>query len=355
MASVSTLGQALDQIDRIKQMQATFGDLQLQVASGKKTQLFKGLGTDVLRSERARADIKSTDAYINNIDISSRRLKLMTTAISEIKAQAKNVQNSLAIQTQEGDIELDSINDLAGKAIDFIVDLINAQDGDRYLFSGSNAGQKPIINEDTLDTYLDKQFKDWTSTTISTDTLIQNYRDRSTLVDAAVGYSSNMSAAGNVFVRVDDASEVDYTTLGNSDGFRDILVAIGAVKKLTESVDKVSLDSTDPLTTVTAPGATQSDQNGNFFQVFNDLASMINGALDKLDGESFKLSQAEVQINTFRDAHVEDKSNLQSIVDTVENADMSETALKLNFLSTQLEASYRITAMGSQLSLVNFI
>lgn len=355
MTTVSTLGQALDQIERIKQMQSTFGDLQLQVASGKKTQLFKGLGTDVLRSKRARADIKSTDTYINNIDIASRRIKLMNTAISEMKAQAQNVQNALTIQTQEGEIELDTINDLADKVFDFIAHLVNSQDGDRYLFSGSDAGQKPLINENSLDTYLEKQFQDWIATTIDSDTLIQNYRDRSTLVDASVGYSSNMSAAGKVFVRVDDASEVDYTVFGNSDGIRDILVAVGAIKKLTESVEKVSLDAGDPITTVTAPGATSSQQNDNFFQVFNDLAAMLNGAIDKIDSESFGLGQSSAQLNEIRESHVEDKNNLQSIVASVEDADMSDTALKLNFLSTQLEASYRITASASQLTLVNFL
>lgn len=355
MTSISTLGQALDQIERIKQMQSTFGDLQLQVASGKKTQLFKGLESDVLRSKRARADIKSTETYINNIDIAERRLKLMNTAIGELKAQAENIQNALVIQTQEGEIELDTINDLAEKAFTFMVDLVNAQDGDRYLFSGSNAGQKPIINETILDTYLEKQFTDWTGSTIDSDTLIENYRDRSILVDASVGYSSNMSAAGSVFVRVDDASELDYTVLGNGDGFRDLLVAVGAVKKMTESVDEITLDDDDPLTTITAPGATRNEQNDNFYKVFNDLAAMLNGALDRIDSESFKISEATAQIDTLRKAHVEDKNNLLSIVSSVEDVDMSETALKLNFLNTQLEASFRITASVSRLTLVNFL
>lgn len=355
MTAVSTLGQALDQIERIKQMQSTFGDLQLQVASGKKTQLFKGLESDVLRSKRARADIKSTETYINNIDIADRRIKLMNNAIAELKAQAKNIQNALTIQTQEGEIELESINDLADKAFEFIVDLVNAKDGDRYLFSGSDAGQKPVINQTILDTYLDKQFTDWVAATIDSETLIQSYRDESSLVDAAVGYSSNMSAAGKIFVRVDDASEMDYTVLGNSPGFRDLLVSIGAVKKITEVVDEVTLDPEDPITTITAPGATRDEQNDNYFRVFNDLAAMINGALDQLDSESFKIGQAAAQISEIRKNHVEDKNNLQSIVSSVEDADMSDTALKLNFLSTQLEASYRITASVSRLTLVNFL
>lgn len=355
MTAVSTLGQALDQIERIKQMQATFGDFQLQMTSGKKTQLFKGLETDVLRSKRARADIKSTETYIDNIDIADRRIKLMNNAIAELKAQAQNIQNALTIQTQQGEIELETINDLSDKAYEFMIDLVNVQDGDRYLFSGSNAGEKPVINETILDTYLEQQFTDWVSSTINNDTLIDSYRNRSTLVDAAVGYSSNMAAAGKVFVRVDEMSEIDYTVLGNGDGFRDLLVAVGAVKKITEVVDEVTLDPGDPLTTVTAPGATKQEQNDNFYRVFNDLAAMINGALDKLDTESFKIGQAAAQLNDIRKNHVVDKNNLQSIVASVEDADMSETALKLNFLSTQLEASYRITASVSRLTLVNFL
>ena len=60
MTLVSTLGQALDQIERIKQQQSLLGTLQLQVATGKKSQTFEGLGSDTILSERSRAEFNKS-------------------------------------------------------------------------------------------------------------------------------------------------------------------------------------------------------------------------------------------------------------------------------------------------------
>ncbi|HRC27569.1 MAG TPA: hypothetical protein PKX87_09090, partial [Alphaproteobacteria bacterium] len=99
MTSISTMGQAIDQMERIKQVQSLFANYQAQVTTGKKTNLFKGLGIDVLTSERSRADLDSIDIYRRNIDIADRRLKLMNNAVEEMKAQAINVQNAITVQT----------------------------------------------------------------------------------------------------------------------------------------------------------------------------------------------------------------------------------------------------------------
>ena len=82
MTSVSTLGQALDQMERLKILQSKFGTLQTQIATGKKASLFEGLGGDSITSQRARADFKKIDAYLTNIDNANRRMNVMTNALN---------------------------------------------------------------------------------------------------------------------------------------------------------------------------------------------------------------------------------------------------------------------------------
>ena len=45
----------------------------------------------------------------------------------------------------------------------------------------------------------------------------------------------------------------------------------------------------------------------------------------------------------------------RSLMGDIQNADPYEVGVKLNTLITQLQASYQVTAMLSQMSLVNFI
>ena len=364
MTFVSTLGQALDQIERLKMTQSQLATLQTQVATGKKTQLFKGLGTDVIASERARAGLLQYDTYNNNIDIADRRIKMMVSAMNQIKSQTQDVLNAIEIQTQQGEYEIGSVSDLARNTANFLRDLINQKDGDRYLFGGSETTNPPLSDSGTMETYMLTQLTNWANPTIpanqiDTDQLISSYEDGSQLTDTIMGYSAPLSAgtAKNVYVRVDEYTEIDYTVQGNTDGIRDIVAAVNMLGQIDQVIDQVSSDpnSPPPTGTVTAPGADKQEQNNNFYKFFNDLAAMMNKALDKVDSELYSLSQSQAQIAKIKDDHKLDQNILQDTVSSVEDVDMNEVAVKLNALQNQLEASYRVTASVSQLSLVNFL
>jgi flagellar hook-associated protein 3 FlgL len=355
MTSISTMGQAIDQMERIKQVQTLFSNYQAQVTTGKKTNLFKGLGIDVLTSERSRADLDSIEIYKRNIDIADRRLKLMNNAVEEMKAQAINVQNAITVQTQQGEIELDTIHEIAQSVYTFLVDLVNSKDGDRYLFSGSDTQTKPIVTTSLMTTYMTTRVDEWVNGTIDTNALITSYTDDTVLVDATVGYAATLSNAGNVFVRADDTKDIDYTVLGNDPAIRDLIVSIGMTANLTGALDEITLDPDDPPTTVTAPGATVGDQSDNFYRVFNQLAAAINTAIDDLDTIGYRLSGIQAQLDGIGKDHQEDRNNLMSVISNVEDADTTEAALKIKILSTQLEASYRVTALLSDLTLTKFI
>lgn len=349
------MGQAIDQMERIKQVQTLFSNYQAQVTTGKKTNLFKGLGIDVLTSERSRADLDSIEIYKRNIDIADRRLKLMNNAVEEMKAQAINVQNAITVQTQQGEIELDTIHEIAQSVYTFLVDLVNSKDGDRYLFSGSDTQTKPIVTTSLMTTYMTTRVDEWVNGTIDTNALITSYTDDTVLVDATVGYAATLSNAGNVFVRADDTKDIDYTVLGNDPAIRDLIVSIGMTANLTGALDEITLDPDDPPTTVTAPGATVGDQSDNFYRVFNQLAAAINTAIDDLDTIGYRLSGIQAQLDGIGKDHQEDRNNLMSVISNVEDADTTEAALKIKILSTQLEASYRVTALLSDLTLTKFI
>ncbi|MCB1556522.1 MAG: hypothetical protein KDJ15_04325 [Alphaproteobacteria bacterium] len=357
MTFISTAGQSLEQTERIKLVQSQLSTLQYQLSSGKKTRLFKGLETGVITSERARADFKSIETYIGNITIADRRIKLMDSTIATVQQQAENVLNALEIQTQSGEFELGTIGDLAANSFDFILSLMNEQDGDRYLFGGAGTRDQPVRDTGSLDSYLATRINQWVTTGIDTDELVDSYRDTAQLNDTVVGYSAVLSSgkSKSIFVRVDEKTELDYTVKANESGFRDILVAIGAIKNLTQSLDEVTREADDPAATVTAPGATKQEQNENFYQVFNDLARMLTTGIDSLVNERFSLSQVQAQMNQIQENYKIEKNVLSGIISDVEDVDLNETAVKLNSLQIQLEASFRVTASLSDLSLVNFI
>ena len=362
MAFVSTLGQALDQVERLKTLQSQLGTLQTQLTTGKKTDIYKGLGTDVIASKKARAGFNALDNYLNNITIADRRINMMMNTIGEIRTQAEGLLGSMELQTQTGEYEMETLGKYAENLDEFLNNLLNEKDGDRYLMSGATTLEKPLTNTGGLDTYTSKQVTDWVNGTITTDQFMQSYKDRTQLTDTVVGYSAELSSgtAKNVTIRVDDNAEVEYTVKANSQPFRDILVAISMMKNIDKVLDEVTVDLDDTLppgpgSPVVPPGATNAERNENFYRVFNDIATMMNKALDQLDTESFKLSQAHAQITQIADNHKVEKNALAATIDNVENVDINEVALKLNTLTIQLEASYRVTATVSSLNLSQFL
>ena len=173
MAGVSSLGQYLDQISRLKSQQSGIADLSAQISSGLKTQKLSGLGDDIIKTVRARSNVDSLNTYIDNIKNGSRRIDLMQNSLKEVTSQANNVANSLTSAVQQGDYpDLETIKKLAGSVYNFVIDNMNASDGERYLFGGADTTQQPVSDTGLYDSTLGKFLPD--SSDLTNPPLVSN-------------------------------------------------------------------------------------------------------------------------------------------------------------------------------------
>jgi flagellar hook-associated protein 3 FlgL len=374
MVNVSTLGQYLDQISRLKSQQKTMGDLTVQISSGKKTQKLSGLGGDILRTTRARVGVDSLETYNSNITNASRRMKLMQTAMSEMKAQAENVHGFLATAVQQGDYpDLDSLKKLTGSVYDFIIDLINQTDGEKYLFGGADTNEPPITDRGLFTSALGEFVPDasdltqpplvssgmigaWGSGAITTDQFISSYKDAS---DTTLGFSNALTTdtAGKTVVRVSDVSEFDYTTLANDTSMKELIRALGVLKEL-PPVEYAPGALNDPTATTLAQDVAPfppAEKQQNFFQVINDLTNMIENAIDGITQEQYRLSQTEAQIKIVKDSNTDQINSYKDVIGEIEDMDITEASAKITQLQVQLQASFQVTALMSQLTLANFL
>lgn len=394
MTGISTLGQALAQIERFKLTQQEFSTLSTQLATGKNTQVFSGLKNNVLVSKSVRAETRTLDHYISNIINSDRRIKLTLESIEEFQQQAENFLNSLTNFTQEGahqqgdvvyfddpltpnviendaigyssslpTIELQTLQGLASSVFNFAGSILNRQDGDRYLLAGGETSTKPFVDAGSLDAAVSALLNDWKTGAITTNELISGLESRDATVDSnavtdsIIGYSLPLSSGNtkDIFIRVDDAIDIDITALANDPAFSDIMVAMAYFKSadLGPIVDEVD-PNTFAITTAGAPGANNEESEANFYQVMNDLGALVSGAIDKIDQIRFKLESVRARIEETKQNHLQSQTFLAGQIAKVEDVDINEVAVSINHLQVQLEASYRVTARLSELSLVNF-
>lgn len=374
MSSISTLGQSLDMIARLKQQQTSLGDLQAQIASGKKTQKLSGLGNDILRNVRSRAGINSLEVYIDNIKNAERRLQLMQNSVTQIKAQARNISSGLFTAVQEGDFpDLESMKAMAENVYNFILDSMNQKDGDRYLFAGGDTSSVPIQDTGLYSSFLGDFVPDatdltnpplvsqgligqWGDGTITSDQFLESIYATN---DTVLGYSTPLTAGttGKTTVRVNDGSEFDYTTLANNKAMRDIVMVLGALKSL-PPVEHAPGALNNPSATTIAedtPPNPPKEKQENFFKVLNSLGATLNKAIDSMDQHTYRLSQVQAQINIVKTSHTDQMNAYIDIVTDVENVDITEASAKILQIKIQLEASFQVTALVSQLTLVNYM
>lgn len=374
MVDISTLGQSISQISRLKVQQEAITRLSIQLSTGKKTDSFAELGVQGITSQRARASINSIDTYLSNIVNTNRRIEQIDLSLNQIQNQARTLLNSLTVTPQQGDYpEFEVIQDLADNVYNLLQDLVNTQDGDRYVFAGADAGTQPLNDTGLFRSFLGEfvpdetdltappltasgVFGQWGSGFITTDQFISAYRG---VTDTTLGYSAPLASgeAGQVFARVDDTVQIDYTILGNTEGIRDIIVGLGVLRDLPppEFAPGALNDPTATTLPDDAPPSPPSEKQQNFFQVIDDLRQLISGGVDKLQTERFELAQVQVQIDQLRETFTFEKKTFQDTIAETEDVDITDVAARINSAQIQLEASYAVTASISQITLVNFL
>lgn len=374
MSSISTLGQAIDQIARLKVQQNNLDDLSSQIATGKKTQNFSGLGSDLLRSKRARADIKSLTQYTDNIVNGHRRIELMNNAMAQMNDQVGTVLDAITVGIQQGEgPDLENLQKLASDVYNFVLDLMNEQDGDRYLFAGSDSSIPPIQDSGLFQTVLGNFVPDqdditnppleasgfigeWGNGTLTNQEFIDAYRSTN---ENVLGYSTSIvsGTTGDVRIRVDENSDFEYTVLANNEGMKNIVVALGVLKEL-PPVEFAPGALNDPTVTRPSddiPPYPSTEKQDNFYQVLNDLAAMMQQGVEDLRQEQHALALVQTQTNLVKDQHEYQINSYKTIIAQVEDVDLTEAVTKIQQLQVSLEASFSVTSLVSDLTLVNFL
>jgi len=285
-----------------------------------------------------------------------------------------NVLGALRTGVQGGDApDFETTQQLASDVYDFLLDLINTQDGERFLFAGSDSLVQPIEDRGEFDSFLgafvpDENdlnasplqasgfIGDWASGFISTEEFIEVY---SNVPDPALGYSESLSSGttGKVSVRVDDNSDFDYTVLGNGPGLRDLVITLGVLKNLPppEFAPGALNDPTATRVSEDTPPFPSSEKQDNFYQVLDDLTARIASSTDELEQETYRLSLVQAQTASIQEQQEFQINSFESIISQVEDADITEVSVQIQRLQTTIQSSFSVTAIASELSLVNFL
>lgn len=337
-SGLSFLNQSQTQIARLKMLNSSLADLQRQLTTQKKYENLAGFGAASQSVQKLRTDKGLVQTYLTNIDTVSTRVELMSTSMEQGAASGRQLIESIATQIREGEVDMETVSALARQQLDLMGDIANLEIDGRYLFAGSATDVEPYPNGDNFDITLQGMVADWRDGTITTAQFITNI-ENFTATD--IGFAPEMSSAGKVTAQIDKNVNLDYTSKATQNGFQQVILALAIAANITESPDPA----------LSPPGPTATD----FQAVLDTINGIAREGVEAVDSANGQLGIKFATLQSVQENHEKDAVTLANLIGDQEDADTTEVAAKIQSLQTQLSASYEVTSLVNQLSLVNFL
>ncbi len=334
ISKVSFLGTTQANIARLKDMNATLTDLQRQISSTKKYDTLAGFGVEATSVQRNRSDLGRVQSYLDNISGLTSRVTQMNTAMTSTREAVTQLIDGITTAVRDSSADIPSLKVIAKNALDFVQDLANLKIDGRYLFAGSDTSNAPFSSENTLNANFQQQVSDWLSGTNTTAQLNANVAAFTT---GDLGLNPGLSASGQVTMRIDETTEIDYTVRADVDGFQEIIQALGFMANMQ------------------APASGDIPTSQDLDAVVQNILGIARAGVEKLDAAATRLGGNFNLLNAVQATHEKDAATLQGLVGKAENADTTDVVTQIQALQTQLQASYEVTSIVNKLSLVNFL
>jgi len=135
----------------ISRMETQFASLQTQLATGNKANNLAELGSDRYFDLSIRARMSRLDGYSSNITMVNTRLDMfdqVTTQLDKVESDARSLMTPSAYGTDN--INFGTVPSQARNTLDEVVQALNTDVNNRYLFGGSVTDRKPVAETSEL-------------------------------------------------------------------------------------------------------------------------------------------------------------------------------------------------------------
>lgn len=328
--------------------QSKMAEAQKELASGRHADVGRTLGARTAQTVSFRREYGQLQTTIDTNNVLDSRLQFTQQAMQSLTDGAANFIKSV-ISGSASTIAAEATEKAASGAIKAFTDVLNTSyDGD-FIFGGININDAPIADyfatsppspsKQAVDQAFFNQFgfaQDDPAVAGITATDMQTFIDGpfAALFDSS-NWAGTWSSASdtNISSRISPRDTMETSTNANEQPFRDMAQALTMIadlggSKMNDSARKVVYDKAMKMA-------------GEAVSGINNLRAGIGISQEQI---SLSTERMTVQINTF------DKD-----VGLLENVDPAEVSVRISALTTQLEASYSLTARLLRLSLVNYL
>lgn len=325
---ISTVSQNLRIDNSITSIQRKIADAQLQISTGKKSQVYSGFeGQDVRLLITLKEQRTSVDSYLTTIKNTQVKNKTIDASLVTFSDITQDVRKKLYEQV-EGLYENSALalETFANAAIDQLTNLLNQTSGGNYLFNGTDTDLQPLIAAATTKgAYAQPALAGGAAAVIAA---------AETFFDTDANWTNvTTPAPGSLQARIDEGVDVSFGELANNNAFEEVFDVLYAFA----NVNFQTGDDAEYETLVNwGIGKIEAA-----FELINDMVGN-NGVIG-------------AQLASREEAHRDSVTLLETQILDIEEIDPYEAVSSFQTLQAQLEASFQTTSVLRGLSLTRFL
>jgi flagellin-like hook-associated protein FlgL len=310
--SVSSIGgRGAAQVQSLVELRRQLDDLQRQLSTGQKSDTYAGLGVSRGLAMGLRTQLASIGNYGSTIDTISTRLSLAQTALAQIDKSARTVKTSTVASVFTIDQNGQTAEQRAARGqLEQMLDALNAQFGDQYIFSGRSPDKQAvpaaayILDGDATHAGLKQIMAERSAADQGAD-------GRGRLTVGAPGTLVSLSEDGatpfglKLTAATSTLSGAVLTAPGGSPAAVSVDFAVAAPNegdtfKMTLTLpDGTTQDIVLTATTATPPGAGKFSIGGSVAATADNFRSALIGAVEDVAATSLKAASTIAAANDF--------------------------------------------------------
>lgn len=338
---ISTVSQNLRIDSSITSIQSKIANAQLQISTGKKSQVYSGFrGQDSRVLISLKEQRTSIDSYINTINNTKVKTKTIDAALVTFTDVTQDIRKKLYEQVEGlyGNSSL-ALSTFANSAIDQLTNFLNQTTDGKFLFNGTDTDTQPMLTSATIKANYAAHVapgpigpgQPALSAGAGAADVIAFVED----FFATDGNWNNVTtpAPGSLQSRIDKGVDVSYGEQANNNAFEEVFEVLFAFAN-------VNFQDGDDA----EYGALVDWGIGKIEAAFGLINDMVGR-----NGVTGSLMEDRLE------AHRDTTKLLETQILEIEDVDPYEAVSLFQTLQAQLEASYRTTAVLRNLSLTRFL
>jgi len=297
---VATFANSDQMISSALRTQATMADMQVQEASGLKTEYLAGYGADTQHVVNLQVSVTRAQSYIDAATLADSKVQVMYSAVGQVSDIVSQLRSALSAASSGSSTGTTSAISSAQQLLQQMAGILNTQYDGQYLFGGARTSTAAV---DT------STFASVAGSLATPDT--SYYKGDDELASA----------------RVSGGAAVTYGVTADNSAFEEVMRVLKFV------ANSSTLSSTD----------------------ISSALTLADQAVDDVATVQAKLSDAASRIESAKSEQTDFKSYAESLATDLTSVDVAAVTAQLSTYQAQLTASYTAISKIQSLNLASYL